>query len=222
MTDPANPSDGPAASPPVAERTKKGRWQVGLRTLLLLIWAVAAWLGVIMNREKTLVMQSRLNVLRSLARELEVDDPGRIAVVKKLNQWMGEERWDLYLPSGSYRICMATREVGTTGFPPVMKSMPIAPGTHAIAVDQPRVKDSWKGVLTLDGSVQLTIEETKEFSSDSSETSDDISISDQFPSDQPLVLHRCRFSSSPSGGTTGPSNGLMIWIEPDPESRRAR
>ena len=96
--------------------------------LFLLICAVAAWLGVFKGRETTRAMESRLDVLRSMGRMLEVDDPARIAVVKKQDQWMDEDRWDLYLPPGEYRICMATRELGHTGIPPAMKSAPIRPG----------------------------------------------------------------------------------------------
>jgi hypothetical protein len=226
MTEPSNRSDGPAGGPPSAERPIKSRWQVGLRTLFLLIFAVAAWLGVITNRERTRALQSRLDVIRSLVRELEVDDPGQIAVVKKLDQWMSEDRWDLYLPPGSYRICMATREVGDDGFPPTMKSAPIRSGRHRVALDQRTAESSWKGVLTCDGSEQLTIEEPKTFPGDGSSSSGEISVSDQFPANRPVVLSRCQFSNSSAGGgsvaPTATSNGLMVWIEPDPGTMPAR
>ena len=226
MTEPSNRSDGPAAGPPTADRPIKSRWKIGLRTLLLLICAVATWLGVLMNDERTRALQSRLDVIRSLVRELEVDDPGQIAVVKKLDQWMSEDRWDLYLPPGSFRICMATREVGDDGFPPTMKSAPIRSGRHRLALDQRTGESSWKGVLTCDGSEQLTIEEPRTFPGDGATTTEEISVSEQFPANRPVVLSRRQFSDlSPGGGSvapTAPSNGLMVWIEPDPGATPAR
>jgi hypothetical protein len=221
MTEPSSPLAGPRP----AARPIKGRWQVGLRTLFLLIFAVAAWLGVMRNREKTRDMESRLDVLRSLARELEVDDPGRIAVVKKLDQWMDEDRWEIYLPPGSYRICMATRQVGTSGLPPVMKLAPIAPGRHRLALDQRTEKTSWKGVLSCDGAERLTIEEPKEFPGDSASSSNDITTSQQLPTGERVVLARRQFSNSSNGATinpSAPSDGLMVWIEPDPAGTPAR
>jgi hypothetical protein len=221
MTESSSLPDGPLP----AARPKKGRWQVGLRTLFLLIFAVAAWLGVLRNREKTRDLESRLGVLRSLARELEVDDPGRIAAVRKLDQWISEDRWELYLPPGSYRVCMATRRLNTTGFPPVMKSVPISPGRHRLALDQRNDGTSWKGVFTCDGAELLTIVEPKEFPGAGTSSSIDITTSEQFPTDAPLVLARHEFSNSSSGTTTNPnalSDGLMLWIEPDPGATPAR
>jgi hypothetical protein len=226
MTEPSNRSDGPAAGPPTADRPIKSRWQVGLRTLFLLVCAVAAWLGVITNRERTRTLESRLGVIRLLVRELEVDDPGQIALVKKLDQWMDEDQWDLYLPPGSYRICMATREVGDDGFPPTMKSAPIRSGRHRLALDQRTGKSTWKGVLTCDGSELLTIEEPKTFPGDGSSSSGETSVSEQFPAIRPVVLSRCQFSNSSTGGgavaPTATSDGLMVWIEPGPGAMPAR
>ena len=213
------------SSPPPAVRPIKGRWQVGLRTLFLLIFAVAAWLGVVRNREKTRDMESRLDGLRLLARELEVDDPGRIAVVQKLEKWMDEDRWEVYLPPGSYRICMATRQVGSSGFPPVMKSVAIPPGRHRLALDQRTEKTSWKAVLSCDGTERLTIEEQKDFSGDGSSSSGEFSISEQFPANERVVLARTQFANSSSGMTIKPgaaSDGLMVWIEPDPGATPGR
>lgn len=226
MTEPAIRSDGPAAAPAPAARLRKGRWQVGLRTLFLLICAVGAWLGVMMNRSRTEAMRSGLHVLRSFARELEVDDPAQIAVVQKLEQWMDEERWDLYLPPGSYRICMATRTIGASGLPPVMTSEAIGPGRHRLALDQRTEPSAWKAVLTCDGSERLTLEEPKTFPGNSASTADMISTSQQFPVNAPVILyHRQFWNSSGNGVSLAPtrsSDGLMLWIEPAPAPTRGR
>jgi hypothetical protein len=111
---------------------------------------------------------------------------------------------------------MSTEQIGPTGFPPVMKSVPIAPGRHRLALDQRTENGSWKGVASWDGSERLTIEEPKAFCGDGSASSDDITVSEQHPANQPLVLSRTTFSDSSSGTPVkpgSPSNGLMIWIE---------
>jgi hypothetical protein len=226
MAEPSKQLDGLAAEPPPADRPIKCCWQVGMRTLILLICAVAAWLGLMMNRERTRVLQARLDVTRSLVRELEVDDPGQIAVVKKLDQWLDEDCWDLYLPPGFYRICMATRQVGNDGLPPAMKWAPIRPGRHHLALEERTEENSWKGVLICDGSEHLVIEEPKTFPGDHTSTSEVISVSDQIPANLPVVLSRSQFSNSSAGGgsvaPTAVSDGLMIWIEPDPAATPAR
>ncbi len=217
MSEPSN------ASPVV--RPVKSRWQIGLRSLFFLILAVSAWLGVIRNRAQTRELELRLDNLRSLSRELEVDDPSQIAVAKKHDEWMSEDRWDVYLPPGTYRLCVATELIPTAPFPPVRKSLPIASGQHRIAVDQRIEKETWKGVVSWDGSKRLTVEEPKEFSGDSSSTSDEITISEQRSASESLVLSRITFSNSSSKTPVGPgapSNGLMIWIEPVPEKKPAR
>lgn len=213
-----------ASAPPVVGPTRS-RWQVRVRSLALLVLAIAVWLGVIRNWEQTRGMESRLNVLRALTRELEVDDPSQIAVVRKLDEWISEERWDLYLPPGSYRICMSTDQIGTTGLPPVVKSLPIAPGRHRLALDQRTENHSWKAVVSWDGSERLTIEKPREFCGDGSSSANDITVSEQQPGNQPLVLSRSTFSDSSSTAPVNPgspSNGLMIWIEPTPGKTPAR
>jgi hypothetical protein len=226
MTEASKQSDGLAAGPPPADRPIKSRWQVGIRTLFLLICAVAAWLGLMTNRERTRTLQARLDVTRSLVRELEVDDPGQIAVVKKPDEWIDDGRWDIYLPPGSYRICMATRQVGSDGFPSAMKWAPIRPGRHRLALEERMGENSWKGVLICDESEHLMIEEPKTFPGDHTSTSEEISVSDQFPANLPVVLSRRQFSNSSAGGgsvaPTAVSDGLMIWIEPDPAVTPAR
>ena len=58
---------------------------------------------------------------------LAADDPGRMAVVGLTDLWMDENRWDVYLPPGDYRLCVATRGIPGQGLAPARASAPIWP-----------------------------------------------------------------------------------------------
>ena len=96
-----------------------------------------------------------------LAHELIVDDLSKIAVVKLEDYWMDDNRWDLYLPAGSYRLCIATREVAGEGLAPPVKSVPIRSGRHQLALLQNRDKEIYRIRVTRDGDELLSMQEPK-------------------------------------------------------------
>src|SRR3954468_20955325 len=93
---------GSAPEDPIATRPRRARWQVGIRTLVLLTAAIAVWMTVLINRRHNALLDSRIRAMRSLARELLVDDPKRIAVVKLEEMWIDENQWLIHLPAGRY------------------------------------------------------------------------------------------------------------------------
>ena len=223
MTDLTNRPDGLAPGTPPADRPIANRWQVGLRTLFLLICAIAVWLAVVANRRQIALMEARIKSLRPLARELEIDDVDKIAIVKKNDLWMDEDRWDLHLPPGSYRVCVATRKVDLNKLAPVRKSAPIRPGRHRLALDQWNEGEFWRVRLTCDGSELFAIEEPKEFSGNGSSGGSEFSMSEQLAANKPVVLCRRRFMRPSGGGSSqtpsGPADGLLIWIESEGGSK---
>jgi hypothetical protein len=208
------------ASPAGIEHRGPKRWQLGLRTLVLLMAVIAVWMTVVANRRRNTVLETRIRTMRPLAHELKIDDLSQIAVVKLDELWMDDERWDLFLPTGEYRVCVATREVGKQGLVASRKSAPIKAGKHRLALEFRREFDRWPIRVTSDGSELLAFEETKDWgASGSSSGAGDYSQSTQLPADQPLVLYRRRYmvklvGQASSVEPTGPAEGLLMWIEP--------
>ena len=219
MSDVSNPLAEPYDGVPAPGRSARRRWQVGLRTLFLLMAAIAVWMAYFINRRHNAGLEARIKAMTPLAHELIVDDAGKIAVVKLEDFWYDENRWDLYLPERRYRLCLATREIDDTGFPAAARSAPIAAGRHQLALEQEKEKDVWRIAVTCDGAALFSVEEPKGWNSDrGSMGGGQFALSEQPPPDQPVVLFRRRFTRSDDKGSmsvpTTPSEGILIWIEP--------
>jgi hypothetical protein len=205
-------------------RPARSRWQFRLHTLFLLVAAIAVWMTYFINRQRNARLEERLVSMRPLARELQVDDPEAIAVVKQEEHWYGENQWDLYLPGGDYRVGLATRGIDETGFPPsaTYSSIPSGPqgsrGRHRIALEDSKIGDVRRVTVRCDGS-KLSVDEPESWYSGTNTASGDLfEISKQFPPNQPVVLLRRRFIRHDARSKTlqrsGPTEGVMIWIEP--------
>lgn len=200
----------------------RSRWQVGLRTLCLLVVAIAVWTAVFVNRQQNASLEARIAAMRPLARELVVDDPKQAAIVKLEELWMGDHQWELYLPEGRYRLCLATNEIDQKGLAPVVKSGLLRGGRHRIALEQvnlPQPKQGKAGArvtVRWDQAGQLGTEEPPGWDTGSSQTTEGgYTLSTQLPADRPLILHRCQFlEQPPKKQTTGPKSGILLWIEP--------
>ena len=133
--------------------------------------------------------------------------------------WYDENIWDVHLPAGSYRLCLATHGIDQEGLAPVLKSAPIAAGRRRIALDQTQEDDVRRITVAGDGSRLFEAVEPKEWDPGIGSTGGGHhTIGDQFPADQPVVLFRRRFHLSQANGQTsppiGPTDGLLLWIEP--------
>ncbi len=142
--------------------------------------------------------------------------------MKREELWFDENQWELYLPPGAYRLCMATRQIDNHGLAPVVKSVPFFAGRHRLALEQRDLKSGWRVVVTCDGAERIVAEEPKGWDEGSGSTGGgEFSTNAQLPADQPVVLFRRRFSKrvpgqagSSSQTPNGPTEGLMLWIEP--------
>jgi len=207
-------SGGPEKTPAVG-RPDRSRWQVGLGSLAFLVLVIAVWMTYFVNRLEIDRLESRIAALRPMSRELVVTDPSQIAAVGLTAMWFDENRWEVYLPEGSYRLRLATREVATDGLAPAVKSLPIGPGWHRVDLEIVPDKAVWKIAVGLDRAGRVEAEEPKEWASDrGSEGGGQVSRSQQQPADRPLVLFRRRFMPlGRSAAPIGPTDGVLLWIE---------
>jgi hypothetical protein len=203
---------------PATRRGDRARWQLGLWTLFLLITAIAVWMTYFINRRQIAVLEARIRALVPLAHELVVDDPAKIAIVKLEEYWFDENRWDIYLPQGRYRLCLATHDIDNNGLAPVVKSAAIEAGRHRLALEQQRQKDGWRVVVAWDGTGLLAVEESKDWDPGlGSSGGGQYPVSEQLAADEPAVLFRRRFTREASNGLmttpSGPTEGILLWIE---------
>ena len=182
---------------------------------------IAVWMTVLINREKNKALEAQIATMRPLARELVIDDPNQIAVVKREELWFDDNRWDLHLPAGQYRLCVATREIDQTGFAPVVKSKRIEAGRHGLELKQQQTGTGWQVNVIQDGANRLSLEEPKEWDPKSGWSGGgQYSLSTQLPADQPVVLLRRRFmrpvgtSKTQTAPPRVPCEGILLWIEP--------
>ena len=199
----------------------RGRWQVGLRTLFLLMAAIAVWLAYIVNRRHNAALEAHINAMAPLAHELIVGDPKKIAAVKLDDSWFNENRWDIYLPDGAFRLCMATHGIDANGLAPVVTSSSMARGTHRLVLIEQRDQDPWRVTVLVDGLELFAVAEPKGARSGSGSTSAaDFSQSKQVSPDTPVALIRRRLHQADgkggSRGIAGATDGVLLWIEPMP------
>ncbi len=213
-------------------KTRRGRFQVGLRVLFWLMAAIAFWITVHNNHRENGRLAAKIERLQPLAHELIIDDPTDFAAVRLDNLWRDELRWDVFVPPGTSRVCLATRKVPEYGFPEASSRSPIGAGRRRLELRQETLDSGTRIDLILDGVKILSAEETKDWAETGWVSSGVNSKSEQRPGDQPLVLHRRRFSR-PQGSTRGVPNfgpaaglteGILLWIErtagPDPSKSK--
>jgi hypothetical protein len=149
-----------------------------------------------------------------------IDDLDRIAVVKQDERWYDQNAWRLYLPSGSYRLCLATKKISNDGLAAINKNIPVTSGTHELALEQQQANDkSWRIIVTLDGNEVLQSYEPAAWNpGQGSAGGGDFSRSTQIAPREPVVLFRRRFMVPTTPGSSSipmePCNGLLLWVEP--------
>lgn len=207
-----------------AAKSRATRFQFGLRSLFLLVAATAVWTTYFSNRHRITALEAGITTMRPLAHELVVNDADKIAVVKLEELWYDDNRWEVSLPDVKHRLCLATREIDTEGLAPVMRSEAIEAGRHSIYLKQREDGAGWLVTAGWDGSRLLLVQEPKEWNPGSGSTGGGHhSQCTQSAVDEPLILFRRRFSlPSHTGQVTtppGPTEGILLWIEPIPVSR---
>jgi hypothetical protein len=111
--------------------------------------------------------------------------------------------------------------------PPPAASASLAPGRHAIALDQVRDGDGWRVNAECDGTRLVSVLEPKEWDPGTGSTGGGYyPLSEQFAPERPVILFHRRFTGprddrGQSAVPEGPTAGVMLWIEPDAATRPA-
>jgi hypothetical protein len=194
--------------------------------LFLVTTVVAVWFSHFLNRREIELLESRIQSIRPLARELVVEDANKVAVVKLDDIWDNDDRWDIYLPDGIYQLCIATRGVAEEGLSSIAKKVSISAGKHQIMLDQQKTSEDaagrWQLTVEVDGKLAVAVEESAEWASGSSRGGGCFTLCTQLAPEKPAVLYRRRFARE--GGKrqwstpVGPTEGILLWIERTPES----
>jgi hypothetical protein len=171
-------------------------------------------------RRDTEILRAQIPGLLSVARELEVDDPTRFAVVARLPEWFAEMIWDLHVPEGAtFELCLAMDQIAQDGLAEPVKCVQIDSGRRKIEFKyETRPDDSIASVL-VDDEVVIRERRPKDWEPRvGSSGSSSISHSDQHDAAKPLVLFRRRFMVRVTKGNSTtpkvPTQGILIWIEP--------
>lgn len=232
---PEPPGAGPRETPP--GRAQRSRPQVGLRGMMLFTAAFAVWSTYWLNRQDNARLAARIPTMRPFAHELVAADETKAAVVKLEELWPDDDRWDVSLPPGRYRLCLSTRGKGYNGVPPAETSRPLAPGRHTIGLEVRKHKSGWRVEASCDGTTLLTADETPEWEPIKTVLMD-LSTSTTLPADDLIVLQGGGFHEVQEGPASepitflsgavgslrggevialdpgGPDEGIRLWIEP--------
>lgn len=215
--------EGPSSEPRGPARS---RWQVGLRSLLLLMAVAGAWAAYVANRVQIPQVQRRIDVLSPLVRELKIDDLTQVAAVLLEPRWYDEHRWQIYLPEGEYRVCLATRQIGQADFPAQFVHVPLPAGQQLLELKRIPGPDPDKKVgrisVWLNDRELVGIDETPDWHANNSSVGGcPFSECTQFPVAKPITLFRRQYMTpGPNGSEYKPNqigDGILVWIEPNPQ-----
>jgi len=207
----------PAAAPAVGPH-QRSRLQFGVRGILLLTALVAVWGTHSLNRRSIEQLQARLPSMRAIAAELTVADPSRISVIKLPAMWFDEQKWELFLPSNEYQLCLATEEVDEQGLAPVDRQLPLPQGRVRLELAKKRTDAGWQVTVLHDDQVVLTVDKPQSWDSDNgSSGGGHFDRQQEFLPDEQVILMRRRFmvriSPTRSQSPQGPAAGVLLWLE---------
>lgn len=212
------PDAPPAALPPAAAAAPRRRaWRWGLRTTILLVGVAAVAISVVKDWRRIAELKPKVATLRTLGRELVVDDPARPAAVQLEATW-SDKGWDVHIPArGQYRLALATRAIGDE-LPPPGRSAALAAGRHRVVLERAKRDGGWQVTARVDGEPLLVVEEPAGWRVAGGSTGKGtISVPEQAPPGRPLVLAHDRFFlPGPDGSSRepqGPGPGIALWIE---------
>ena len=197
------------------------RMQIGLRHLLLLTLCVGAWAAHWTNQSHIAKLKPRLATLQKLAPELIVSDPSMLGIVQLESKWSSDTRWDMYVPSSNFQLCLATRAIAESGYPDLYENIPLPEGRYELQIEEVNQTDGYRIRVTQYEEVLLDTLEATTFATHGSSSTGRSGPSLQFDGSTKIDLLRRRFMvptpGSPGSSRTppGPTEGVLLWIKPN-------
>jgi len=203
----------------MAQRKRRFVLRWSLQTLFLVTAVVAVWVAVFHYRQQNARLEREVASMRQMAREFVVEDEEQIAIVMLPQMWFDESRWKIHLPKGDYVMRLATRQVAEKGLAPVVDETPISSGRHEIELLQSDQGDCRKIMVTVGEQPLIEVVERPDWHpGHGSLGGSEFGACTQLSPGKPVVLFRRRFTRPSKTGQSptpkGPTEGLMLWIEP--------
>ncbi|TWU49100.1 hypothetical protein [Rubripirellula reticaptiva] len=209
-------------------RRKRRRPQVSLLAILLLMVAIAVWLACYRTELATQKLAVQLPGLRSLTRELIVDDPSKLTTIGRNPEWTDDMDGEIWVPNGKhYSVCMALEGISEDAntLPDAELRKPIGFGKHKIQFRVDRSGDESRHEVWLDDELFLQATRPKDWGFGSSYSGYGFSTLRQYGGAPPWELFRRQFelprSEKPFKGflerPDGPGPGMQVWIDEQQE-----
>ncbi len=209
-----------AQDAPVESMPRKRRSVFNLQNMLLLVAAIGVWTSWWFKQQDIARLKARIAVMRPIARELEVDDPKKFAVVQLDAHWSDDHQWDVHVPDGKFDLCIATRGIKEANVPiKATARVSIPPGRHRLSLDQVETDKGWRVSVRQDGNEILGVDEPKEWrTSTGSSTVSGYAKSTQLPTEKPMMLMHRRFTKTGANRNVWNiqlEEGVVLWIVPE-------
>ena len=221
-----------AANEPGANGEKQKQPKIGgnwwqsfsLRTLFLLCLCTSTWVAYFIQSRKREQTELKLMLLRSDAAELRVENPAAIAAVSTEHPFSDTKEFQVYVPSGSFHICVATQQLGDyysmhqEPSSEAVLEVPILPGTHHLRISNARGELMHNGevippVLYIDEQAYV-IEVGEDWKGQGSYVWFGTGRhSQEFPPTQTAVIYKNLFLGKSADFDS--DQGIELWIEPD-------
>jgi hypothetical protein len=195
------------------------RPRFAMSTMLLFVTAFAVGLATYQVAQEVEKLRRQIAVTETFVRRLEIRDPEQFAAVKRKSEWFGESICDVYIPEGQeFELCLATEGVDEKGLALQYNRVPLSSGEHSIEVRNDNYSDRSEVSVLVDAVAVMEEGKPREWNPRlGSSGGPQISKSQQFLTDEPLILYRMRFMfpSEPGISTTPPepSPGILVWIQ---------
>ncbi len=216
QTPPKVASDGSTIPPP---RQQGGSFS--LAHGLLLIAVIGVWSAWWIKTKENQRLKARVKTMSVMARELFVPDPSLLSAVQHEPKWVNHLEWELYVPPGTFELCLSTHGLESYYRWPVnpTKTARLKPGRHVVELIQSSSNIGHHVGLLVDGAELIGIDEPSEWKPKISQGGGSTFGIYRLTSnrDDPLSLFHNVFvqadeDNKGTGGSTQTDRGVAVWI----------